>query len=216
MWKARHQQLGAKQSGVRRGECKSRPGPIGARGGREGGGWGRRRRGWLDSGGSAAVRTKACPGGEMEAATGRAGPEEEARGASGALAMEGRVGGAPAAGERDTGGAVGPGGTPARPDGAPASRGRGGKGRRCSCAEGEGHRRGGKGWWGSCAEGEGRQVAATHRPLEKEPPWALESPAALRRPDGREQGRRGKRDRGEGKTHRRQRRGWRWRRLEKA
>jgi hypothetical protein len=76
-------------------------------------------------GGSAAVRTKACPGGEMEAATGRAGPEEEAGGAGGALAMEGRVGGAAAAGDRDTEGVVGPGGPPARPDGAPVPRGRG-------------------------------------------------------------------------------------------
>lgn len=127
MWKARCQQLGAKQSGVRQGECKSRPGPIGARAVAkvvDGVGAGA---GGSTVGGSAAVRMKACPGGEMEAATGRAGPEE-AGGAGGALAMERRVGGAPAAGERDAGGAAGPGGTPARPDGAPAPRGRGARG----------------------------------------------------------------------------------------
>jgi hypothetical protein len=42
MWKPRRQQLGAKQGGIRQGEHRSRPRPVGARGGREGGGLGQR------------------------------------------------------------------------------------------------------------------------------------------------------------------------------
>jgi hypothetical protein len=53
MWKARRQQLGAKQGGIRQGERKSWSRRVGARGGREGGGFDWRRRRWLDDGGAA-------------------------------------------------------------------------------------------------------------------------------------------------------------------
>jgi hypothetical protein len=72
MWKPRRQQLGVKQGGIRQGEHRSRPRPVGARGGREGGGLGRRGRGPPGGGGSAVVMTKACPFGASGAAMGRA------------------------------------------------------------------------------------------------------------------------------------------------
>jgi hypothetical protein len=75
MWKPRRQQLGAKQGGIRQGEHRSRPRPVGARGGREGGGLGQRGQRRPGGGGqrsSDELMTKACPVGAPGAAMGRA------------------------------------------------------------------------------------------------------------------------------------------------